>query len=305
VTLSPPTSQSGPVKLTITGWASLADYQAILQGVQYLDTKTGNQDTHDRTISVVVNDGARDSQVHTVTVDNVTSPQHGPVIGTDHFTVSENPDGTTTVSGLYVTDTDTTAPNDTFTMHAETAGAPGSELTPDQDTGSLAHINSTLSSIIYNPGAHPPATDMVTVTVADGYSHSDVVNFIFNQGGTGPSVILTGTSQKDVIFATGHNDTLTGGASADQFVFAPENSISADTITDFKVGEDHIDLRAFSQYVDSGSIATWLTTHAAASPANSADTLITLNNGNTITLSHVAVSTLHADSFIVSQQIVV
>ena len=35
----------------------------------------------------------------------------GPVIGTDAFSVTEKGDGTTTVSGLYVTDTDATAPN--------------------------------------------------------------------------------------------------------------------------------------------------------------------------------------------------
>ena len=86
----------------------------------------------------------------------------------------------------------------------------------------------------------------MTLTVADSFGHTDRVHFIFNQGGAGPDVALTGTSGKDVIFATGHADTLTGGASADQFVFAPETSPSADTITDFKAGEDHIDLRVFS-----------------------------------------------------------
>ena len=108
------------------------------------------------------------------------------------------------------------------------------------------------------------------MTVADSFGHTDRVHFIFNQGGAGPDVALTGTSGKDVIFATGHTDTLTGGASADQFVFAPETSPSADTITDFKAGEDHIDLRAFS-FVDSSNIASWLGSHAAASGA---DTLV-------------------------------
>jgi VCBS repeat-containing protein len=88
-------------------------------------------------------------------------------------------------------------------------------------------------------------TDAFAVTELDSFGPTDPVHFIFNEGGTGPDVTLTGTSGKDVIFATGHADTLTGGMSADQFVFAPETSPSADTITDFKPGEDHIDLRAF------------------------------------------------------------
>jgi Ca2+-binding RTX toxin-like protein len=137
------------------------------------------------------------------------------------------------------------------------------------------------------------------LTVADSFGHTDRVHFIFNQGGTGSDVALTGTSGKDVIFATGHTDTLTGGASADQFVFAPETSRSADTITDFKAGEDHIDLRSFS-FVDSANIGTWLGTHAAASPPNGADTLITLDTGDSITLKGVAHASLHASDFIVS-----
>ena len=107
---------------------------------------------------------------------------------------------------------------------------------------------------------------------------------------------MTGTSGKDVIFATGHTDTLTGGASADQFVFTPEINASADTITDFKAGEDHIDLRLFS-FVDSSNITSWLGGYAATSGA---DTLISLNNGDSITLKNVALANLHVGDFIVS-----
>ena len=87
---------------------------------------------------------------------------------------------------------------------------------------------------------------MVTLTVSDGLGHSDTVHFVFSEAGQGP-VTLTGTSGKDVIFATGSDDTLTGGASADQFVFAPGQNPSADTITDFTPGQDRIDLRLFSE----------------------------------------------------------
>ena len=59
---------SDPITLTITGSASQADYEAILAGVQYVDTKTGHQDATDRTITVVVNDGTQDSSVQTATI---------------------------------------------------------------------------------------------------------------------------------------------------------------------------------------------------------------------------------------------
>jgi Ca2+-binding RTX toxin-like protein len=291
VSWSTPSNQADSITLTITGSASLGEYQAILAGVQYVDTKTGHQDTSDRIINVVTNDGTLDSEVHTVTITNTSYLPHGPVIGTDQFTVIENVGGTTTVAGLYVIDIDATVPDDAFTMTAEAlAASPDGGVTPDQDTGSFAHINSTLAAgVTYDPGSNPPATDMVTLTVADGHGHSDIVNFIFNQAGPGPSVTLNGTSEKDVIFATGNNDILTGGAKADQFVFNPEDGPSSDTITDFDVAEDHIDLRAFSAIDGMADITV---------ASQGSDTLITLEGNNTILLQHVHAANVQASHFI-------
>jgi len=115
---------------------------------------------------------------------------------------------------------------------------------------------------------------------------------------------LTGTSGKDVIFASGSDDMLTGGASADQFVFAPQQNPGADTITDFTPGQDHIDLRQFSAVVDTGNINDWLTAHAVQSSANPADVLIALGN-DTLTLKNVTVTSLHASDFIVSSHHVI
>jgi Ca2+-binding RTX toxin-like protein len=169
---------------------------------------------------------------------------------------------------------------------------------PPAANGSLAAVNATLSSgIHYDPGNNPPQTDMVTLKVSDGLGHSDTVHFVFNEAGQGP-VTLAGTSGKDVIFATGFDDTLTGGASADQFVFAPGQNPSADTITDFTPGQDRIDLRLFSE-VGSDNINGWLATHAVQSSTNPADVLITLGN-EAITLKNVAVTSLHVSDFIVS-----
>jgi VCBS repeat-containing protein len=220
----------------------------------------------------------------------------GPVIGTDAFHITHHDDGTTTVSGLYVSDSDATA-NDTFTISTAASGAGGS-VSPPAAGGSLAAVNAALDSgIVYDPGSDPSETGMVTLSVSDGLGHSDTVNFVFSEATQGP-VTLTGTSGKDVIFATGSDDTLSGGAGADQFVFAPEQSPSADTITDFAPGQDHIDLRAFSE-VDSANIDDWLSTHAVQSSANPADALITLGD-DTLTLKNVTVSSLHVGDFIVS-----
>jgi Ca2+-binding RTX toxin-like protein len=248
--------------------------------------------------------GHTGSQPLTITIvgaNNTTSGSAGlaagPVIGTDAFSVTENGDGTTTVSGLYVSDSDATAPNDTFAIHAAAGSANGS-VSPPTGGGSLAVVNAALNSgIVYDPGNDPPQTDMVTLSVSDGLGHSDTVHFVFNESAQGP-VTLVGTSGKDVIFATDSNDTLTGGGSADQFVFAPGLTPSADTITDFAPGQDRIDLRLFSE-VGSDNINDWLSTHAAQSSINPADVLITLGN-EAVTLKNVAVASLHVSDFIVS-----
>ena len=97
----------------------------------------------------------------------------------------------------------------------------------------------------------------------------DTVNFIFDEPATPARASrLTGTSGKDVIFATTTGDTLTGGGGKDQFVFAPGSNRGNAThiITDFIEGLDKIDLRQFS---DVSSINNLIITQ------QSGDTLVT------------------------------
>ncbi len=124
------------------------------------------------------------------------------------------------------------------------------------------------------------------------------MNFVFNVGSaaTGP-VTLTGTSGKDVIFATGNTDTLTGAGGADQFVF--NKTTGAHTITDFSTVNDHIDLTALSSIVTTATLNTWLASNVAASTTNPADTVISLGSTETITLHNVLASSVHASDFIV------
>jgi VCBS repeat-containing protein len=291
---------------TLNGNADDAAVAALAQAIEFSNSKP-DAIAGTRTVAFTLHDGGgtdnggHDSDYFTANVE-----VHAPVISTDQFTVTENHDGTTTVSGLYVSGAD---PSDTFTLAATTGAAPESIVTPSSagPGATLAEINATLShGIVYDPdpdardGADQPDTDSVTVTVADNLGATDTVHFIFNQGGTGPDITLTGTSGKDVIFATGNNDTLTGGAGADQFVFRPSGNANSDTITDFSPGLDHIDLRAFYGTVDSSSLSSWLATHASVSPTNSADVLITLDANDAVTLKNVALNNLHVGDFIVS-----
>src|SRR4051812_15086996 len=145
-----------------------------------------------------------------------------PVISTNNVATVQNPDGSMTVLGLQVTDSDALASSQTFSLTETTgAAASGSSVTPPTSTGSLTNINSILATgVTYHPGLTPSSNDMVTLTVKDNFGALDTVNLVFDPSGSVPNVTLQGTSGKDVIFATNSQDVLAGLAAKDQFVFA-------------------------------------------------------------------------------------
>ncbi|MGY8683250.1 FecR domain-containing protein [Bradyrhizobium sp. UFLA05-153] len=214
-----------------------------------------------------------------------------PVIDTTHFThVHDEATNTDTVTGLSISGSST----ETYTVTAETEGAKeGTGVTPSSIDGvSLDQVNTALHSVTYDPGANPPDTDMITFKVTDSLGASDTVNFIFDEGGSGP-VTLTGTSGKDVIFATESSDTLISGGGQDQFVFGPASTTDAvqHTVYGFDTTQDKIDLRQFDTI---NSVADLTITQ------QNADTLITLDDHETILLKNVAAGNLHASDFIVT-----
>jgi hypothetical protein len=241
-----------------------------------------------------VSDGSHTS---TATV-NFGVASTAPVIATDQLSVAQNADGTHTISGVQVSDPDPASSTETFTVTA-TSGAPGTSVTPPIDSGSLSQINLDLATtgITYQPGATPPPTDKVTLTVASNFGASDTVNFIFNEANppaTTP-VVLTGTAGKDVIFGTGFGDVLTGGGGQDQFVFKPTSGpmIAQHSITDFVSGLDKIDVRQFTSFSATDQAL------ATETLQKGNDTLITLDNTDTLLLKNVVATHLHAADFIV------
>ncbi|MVT65075.1 hypothetical protein GPL21_08135 [Bradyrhizobium pachyrhizi] len=221
-----------------------------------------------------------------LTID-VIGANDAPVIHTDNVSITEHPNGTETISGLTVTDADATA-DETFTMAAVTTPGAGSSVAPSSQEGLLSGINTALGSpgLVYNPGQTAPATDKIALSVTDGHGATDTVNLIFNVQQDPPQpVTLTGTSDKDVFFGSGYQD---------KFVFAP--NFNHDTILNFTPGEDQIDL---STVVSASTFSTWFDQHVATSPTNSADTLITVDGADTITLHNVAKASLSQNDFII------
>ena len=204
-----------------------------------------------------------------------------------------NANGTTTILGLQLSDSDASASTEGFTLSATTgANGSGSTVEPSASGGSLAAINGILATgAVYNPGAAPPPTDKVTLTVTDSFGATDTVNFIFDETGAGPSTTLQGSSGKDVIFASNAVDMLSGGNGPDQFVFAPTSSGPSvqHTVADFVVGLDQLDVRQFVNL--SGSSMPTETQQGS-------DTLITLDGHDTLLLKNVVATTLHLSDFI-------
>ncbi|WP_375306907.1 LamG-like jellyroll fold domain-containing protein [Bradyrhizobium sp. A11] len=244
------------------------------------------------------------TDTYTITEDVVVKAGGGPVIDTSGFQVEHIIENSNDIiTDLVVIDTDSGAAADTFTVTLSTAHPDVSSVDVYPVSGSLAQINTGLASgagIAYDPvGASadefpvPPATDQITLTVADSAGHYDTVNFIFVEGADSQGITLQGTSGKDVIFATESSDTLIGGGAKDQFVFAPTSSQDPiqHAVSDFETGLDKIDLRQFT------NITSW-TQVSALTEQQGDDTLLTLDANDKILLKNVVAGNLHASDFI-------
>ncbi|MCY4488575.1 MAG: hypothetical protein OXF11_15895 [Deltaproteobacteria bacterium] len=104
----------------------------------------------------------------------------------------------------------------------------------------------------------------------------------------GGNDIISGLAGDDTLIGEAGDDTLTGGAGADRFVFGPGDG--NDTITDFRPGEDLINLALFTDIAGYGSLSI---------SADGADSVINLeaHGGGTIRLLGVASTALSADNF--------
>jgi hypothetical protein len=225
----------------------------------------------------------------------IVRTHQAPVIETDDMSIVQNPDGTNTVLGLLVEDSNPLSSTETFIVSGGTEAAlAGLSTTASPSSGSLADINGALASgVTYHPGSILPGTEKTTLSVTDSVGATDSTTFIFNQFEIGSNVTLQGTSGKDVIFATNNQDVLTGGAGQDQFLFEPTSSGPSvqHTITDFELGIDKLDVRQFSGF-SAASIA-------GAIQQQGSDTLISLDPHDTLLLKNVFAASVHASDFIV------
>jgi Tfp pilus tip-associated adhesin PilY1 len=132
--------------LTLTGSDTLANYQAALRSVQYLNT-SDNPSTLDRTISWVVNDGISNSNTVTSTV-TVAPVNDAPVVNPQGFNVDENSTNGTVVGSVAATD-DEVPPQ--ALSYAITAGNTGNAFAINSATGEITVATSSQLDFETNP----------------------------------------------------------------------------------------------------------------------------------------------------------
>ena len=144
--------------------------------------------------------------------------------------------------------------------------------------------------------------DLTTLTVLTAAAYAGAVELGVTEswtnasGTTGLATIADNVetyAAGSPIFAWSGNDTLTGVGGHDEFVFA--QSIGSDTIYNFNVATDKIDLLGFANVASFSDIQGHLTVDS------NGDAVITLGAGETITLHGIDVGSLTAADFVFNE----
>ena len=171
--------------LAISGSASKAIYQSILDGIQYNNTSDAPTTTN-RIVNIVASDGTDTSATQSVTI-NVIAVNDAPVI-----------------SGLTITDTSisfvaTDPDNATLSLQSPFAAAFGN---PTITSGATTNLTPTEQASAVSG----------TLQVTDGSSTAGVVDLYLGTSGT--NTFTAGVSDT-AIYGFGGTDSLTGGSGAD------------------------------------------------------------------------------------------
>jgi hypothetical protein len=212
--------------LTLAGDAPVAAHVAASFLILYTND-SDNPPTEDRVITVVVNDGTRDSNtaistIHVAAVNN--APVHSLPLPQE---IEANTD--TPIAGLSVADEDAGAGTLTttlavghgmLTVTSSGAAVSGSGTNTVVLTGTLAAINATLASVVYRGSPDDFGADALTITTDDGgnsgtggsLSDSDQISLNLNTH-------LIGTSGDDAFTALPGNERIDALAGIDTITF--------------------------------------------------------------------------------------
>ncbi|MET3334912.1 VCBS domain-containing protein [Bradyrhizobium ottawaense] len=209
--------------LTLTGSSSVANYQAALRSVTYLNSGD-NPSGATRTISYQVDDGQTASHASNIVNATVTViPVNDAPVNTVPGAQTTNVNTTKAITGLGIFDADSdgasetitlSVTNGTLTVSGGTAGISGSGTSTVTLTGTVSAINSTLASTVnYVPTSNFAGTSTLTMTTSDnghsgaGGALTDVDTVTISVTSPSPFALTTGT---DTVFYASGTNTVTG-----------------------------------------------------------------------------------------------
>jgi VCBS repeat-containing protein len=158
----------------------------------------------------------------------------------------------TTVNGNVLGNDSDPAEGDSLTVSMLNGEVLGAGLTVDGDYGTLT-LNSD-GTYTYTLTSSDPGQDFFSYTMSDGYGGLSSATLSFNvngflaSGGSSTSVgtslgdSLVGSDDQDIFYGDEGDDSLTGGAGRDQFVFSANGGEGNDVINDFDPAEDVLTL---------------------------------------------------------------
>ena len=257
------TYDSGTGVITLTGVATLADYQAALQQVAYSSTNP-TPFTADRVITVTVNDGDLDSNVATTYMHVAAAPVDVPPVlnldadsstagGVDYLTTFSVGGGGVPIvdTDVLITDADDTdISSATVTLtNPDTAdvlvfnGAPPAGISASYDAGthvltlsgtaSLAAYQAALQQITFdNTGTPSTETRIIDVVVNDGTADSNLAQAIIEVtevNALAPVVDLD--ADNSTVIGTSFRATFTEGGAAIPIADIDTSITDADSTT--------------------------------------------------------------------------
>lgn len=148
--------------LSLSGTATLAQYESVLENVTYENTNTDNPNTGNRTVTWVVNDGSANSVGVTSTI-TVTAQNDPPAIGDATVALDENSANGTAVTNVNDSFTGTDLDRDGQAItYSITAGNTGGAFAIDSATGALTVATSAALDFETTPSF------TLTVQASDG-----------------------------------------------------------------------------------------------------------------------------------------
>ena len=256
----------GTITVQLSGTASLAAYQAAIQAVAF-STTSDTPSPVDRIINVTVNDGEVDSNIATTTM-NVVPVSDPPtdilVTGNSGIAVGGGGAGDTTIaSGTVLFTLSSVDPDDISGFTYTFNGAGTAAVTVDGDSETFT-MNPTTGAVTTTALAYGnPATVVMSVrsTDDDGAARNETVTLRLGENGVNDTLDQSITTNDQVIYGLGGNDTLLGGSARDWLNGGAGNDTmtgggGADTIDTGAANDDVQDIIRFNNVTEYGDLVS-------------------------------------------------